>query len=162
MAKQKTEETASTEVSAAAAATRAAIADRPRQSQVRLVEHYVTIRDSGVEGALDEFWSAAEQAELESNASKVRNPIADAVEKATREQVDRSLAALRNDDEKNGYANYAFDQTVFDEKTKEKTPRTRKSPVDKAAEALNAVVSEEDEAALLELFAARGYTIEKA
>jgi hypothetical protein len=154
MAKQKNTEETATTVSEAAAATRAAIGDRPRQSQVRLVEYFRTIRDHAAD-RLDEFWSAEEQDALNAVADKVEDKVQIAATKAEQDVIDRAIKNLENHDEKNGYANFAFDPEVFELKTKEKTPRTRRSPADKVAEALTNITPEQ-EAELLALLQSRG------
>ena len=145
--------TESTEISEAAAATRAEIGNRPRQSVVRLVEHYVTIRDAAPEEVERLFGSQVD--ELEANADKVRNPIQAAIEKATADQLDRSIKAMENEDALNGYANFVFDQEKFDEKTREKKPRVKRTVAEKAQDLL-AEASDDDLKALQELLAARG------
>ena len=151
--KNDTETVESTEISEAAAATRAEIGNRPRQSVVRLVEHYVTIRDAAPEEVERLFGSQVD--ELEANADKVRNPIQAAIEKATADQLDRSIKAMENEDALNGYANFVFDQEKFDEKTREKKPRVKRTVAEKAQDLL-AEASDEDLKALQELLAARG------
>ena len=145
--------TESTEISEAAAATRAEISIRPRQSVVRLVEHYVTIRDAAPDEVERLFGSQV--AELEANADKVRNPIQAAIEKATNDQLERSIKAMENEDELNGYANFAFDQEKFDDKTRERKPRVKRTVAEKAQDLL-AEASDDDLKALQELLAARG------
>ena len=145
--------TESTEISEAAAATRAEIGNRPRQSVVRLVQHYVTIRDTAPEEVERLFGSQVD--ELEAVADKVENPVAKAIENATNAQRDRSIAAMENTDELNGYANFAFDQEKFDEKTREKKPRVKRTVAEKAQDLL-AEASDDDLKALQELLAARG------
>ena len=151
--KNDTETVESTEISEAAAATRAEIGNRPRQSVVRLVEHYVTIRDAAPEEVERLFGSQVD--ELEANADKVRNPIQAAIEKATADQLDRSIKAMENEDALNGYANFVFDQEKFDEKTREKKPRVKRTVAEKAQDLL-AEASDDDLKALQELLAARG------
>jgi len=141
-------------VSEAAAATRAAIADRPRQSVIRYVQYFVTIKETAPE-RLEEFFTPEEIDELEGVAEAVSNPVQDAVEKATAAQLDQAVRALTNEDEKNGYAHYTFDSEIFAEKTRVKNPRSRKSVTEKVEDVL-AGASEEDIAALKELLAARG------
>lgn len=153
MAPKNDTATVETEVSEAAAATRAEIGNRPRQSVVRYVEHYVTIRETNPD-RLEELFGDQIEA-LEAVADKVRNPVQEAIEKAASSQAELSLKALENDDPLNGYASYIFDQETFDEKTREKKPRTVKSKVEKAKDLL-ADASEDDLKALAELFAARG------
>lgn len=150
--KNDTVETA-TDVSEAAARTRAEIGNRPRQSVKRFVEYYKIIRDAAPEELERLFGSQVET--LEANADKVEDPIQRAIEKVTAEQVDRAVKALENDDALNGYAGYVFDQELFDEKTREKQPRARKTVADKAKDLL-AEASDEDLKALQELLAARG------
>jgi hypothetical protein len=153
MAPKKSDETVSTEVSEAAAATRAEIGNRPRQSVKRFVEHYIVIKETAPD-ELDRLFGD-QQAALEENVDKVDNPVQAAIEKATTELRDRSIKALENEDELNGYAHYVFDQETFDEKTRVKAPRTRKTVAEKATDLL-AEASDEDLAALKELLAARG------
>jgi len=154
MARTKNDETVeSTEVSEAAAATRAEIGNRPRQSVKRFVEHYVVIRETSPEDVERLFGDQVDI--LEENASKIDNPVQTAIEKATAELKDRSIKALENEDPLNGYAGFVFDQEKFDEKTRVKQPRTRKSVAEKATDLL-AEASDEDLAALKELLAARG------
>ena len=60
MAPKKNDVAETAEISEAAAATRAEIGNRPRQSVVRLVEHYVTIRDAAPEEVERLFGSQVE------------------------------------------------------------------------------------------------------
>ena len=151
--KNDTETVESTEISEAAAATRAEIGNRPRQSVVRLVEHYVTVRDAAPDEVERLFGAQAEV--LEANADKVRNPIQAAIEKATADQLERSIKAMENEDALNGYASFVFDQEKFDEKTREKKPRVKRTVAEKAQDLL-AEASDDDLKALQELLAARG------
>lgn len=154
MARKNTEETVeSTDISDAAAATRAEIGNRPRQSVVRFVQHYVTIRDAAPED-LDRLFGSQVDA-LEAVADKVENPITKAIETATAAQVARSIAALENEDALNGYAAYVFDQEIFDEKTREKKPRVKRTITEKAEDLLSEASDAELEA-LKALLAARG------
>lgn len=153
MARKNTEETTSTEISEAAAATRAEIGNRPRQSVKRFVEHYVTIRDAAPEELERLFGSQIDV--LESNADKVENPIQVAIEKATADRVALSIKALENEDPLNGYAAYVFDQEAFDEKTRVKQPRVKRTVAEKAQDLLSEA-TDEDLKALQELLAARG------
>ncbi|QNN98072.1 hypothetical protein SEA_FEDE_24 [Microbacterium phage Fede] len=141
------------EISEAAAATRAEIGNRPRQSQVRLVQHYVTIRDTSPEDVERLFGSQADA--LEAVADKVENPVQKAIETATAAQKERSIKAMENDDALNGYANFLFNQEVFDEKTRVKAPRKVRTFEEKSAE-LVTEASDEDLAALAEMLKARG------
>ena len=140
------------EISEAAAATRAAIGDRPRQSQVRLVSYYVTIRDAKPD-LLEELFGGQID-ELEAVSAVVVNPIQAAIEKATNDAVARAVHAMTNEDEKNGYANFQFDADVFALKTAEKAPRSKRTVVDKAKDLL-AGASDEDLEMLKELLAQR-------
>ncbi|QFG04946.1 hypothetical protein SEA_MOLEFICENT_24 [Microbacterium phage Moleficent] len=151
--KNDTESTATAEVSEAAAATRAAVATRPRQSVVRFVQHFVTIRDTAPE-ELDRLFGDQQEA-LAEVADQVENPVQAAIEKVTAEQRDRSIKALENEDELNGYAAYVFDKETFEEKTREKKPRVKRTVAEKATDLL-AEASDEDLAALREMLAARG------
>jgi len=154
MAPRKNEVTEETgTVSDAAAATRAEIGNRPRQSVVRLVEHYVTVRDAAPDEVDRLFGSQVDV--LEANADKVRNPIQVAIEKATADTLERSIKALENEDALNGYASFVFDQEKFDEKTRVKQPRVKRTVAEKAQDLL-AEATDEDLAALQELLAARG------
>jgi hypothetical protein len=159
MARKNTEETVeSNEVSEAAAATRAEIGNRPRQSVVRFIQHYLTIKETSPDLVDELFGNQAEAIEawLEANPDKVVSPIQAAIEKATANQQEISEKALRNEDALNGYAGYVFDSDVADEKTREKKERVVKSKVEKVADLLSGDISDEDAAALKELLAARG------
>ena len=154
--KDTTEETT---VSEAAAATRAEIGNRPRQSQVRLVE-YVAILDEAAPGKADELVDPENLAEIRQHTAEVPNPvgavkISEVVNKYVESQVDRAVRALTNDDPLNGYAGFVFDAEVFAEKTRVKEPRAKKSKVEKVTELISEI-SDEDAAALRELLAARG------
>ena len=147
-----------TEIDAAAAA-RAEIGNRPRQSQVRLVE-YVAILDSVAPGKADELVAPENLAAIREHTSEVANPVGEdkiqaIVDKYVSEQEARAVKALTNEDPLNGYAGFVFDAEVFAEKTRVKTPRAKKTKVDKAVELINEI-SDEDAAALKELLAARG------
>lgn len=143
-----------TELSEAAIAARTEIANRPRQSVVKFVQHYVTIRDTAPE-ELERLFGDQVSA-LEEVADKVPNVIQLAIEKVTTDQLERSIKALENEDPLNGYAAYVFDAEVFAEKTREKVARGPKKTVAEKANDLLAEASDEDLAALRELLAARG------
>ena len=136
-----------------ALATRAEIANRPRQSVVRLVEYFGIIK-AGAPDRLDEFWSAEEQAELNAVVGSVSDKLTEAAERARQEQIDRAVHALENTDEKNGYANFAFNAEAFADKTREKKARVKRSPLEKATELLE--LTPEEQAVLDQLLAARG------
>ena len=142
-----------TTLSPEAQAARDAVANRPRQSVVRFVELYVIIRDAAPEKLEEYFGSQID--ELEAVADKVENKIAKAIETATSNQLEIATKALENNDPLNGYASYVFDEAVFEEKTKPKVARVRKTVVDKAQDLLSEA-SEDDLKALQELLAARG------
>ena len=148
-----------TTVSEAAAATRAEIGNRPRQSQVRLVE-YVAILDEAAPGKADELVDPENLAEIRQHTAEVQNPVGaekieEIVAKHKESQVERAVKALTNDDPLNGYLGFAFDAEVFAEKTRVKEPRAKKSKVEKVQDLLSDI-SDEDAAALKELLAARG------
>ena len=152
--KSTTEETEVKALSPEAEAARLAVATRPRQSVVRFVQHYVTIRDLAGQEEVDRLF-AGQVDELEAASSHVVNAVDAAVEKVKAEQLARSVAALENEDALNGYANYVFSQETFDEKTREKTPRVKRSVAEKAEDLL-AEASDDDLRALQALLAARG------
>lgn len=157
MARTKNEtETATTEISEAAAATRAEIANRPRQSQVRFVEYFSIIREAAPERLTELFGDQVEV--LEENVDRIDNPIQAAIEKATEAQLDRAVKALTNDDPKNGYVGFAFDQEVFDAKLAPKKTRVKKSVADKVADDLESATAEDLEA-LAEMLRAKGLSI---
>ena len=148
--------TATTEeikLSPEAQAARDAVANRPRQSVVRFVELYVIIRDAAPEKLEEYFGSQID--ELEAVADKVENKIAKAIETATSNQLEIATKALENNDPLNGYASYVFDEAVFEDKTKPKVARVKKTVVDKAQDLLSEA-SDDDLRALQELLAARG------
>jgi hypothetical protein len=151
-----TEAPTASEISEKAAATRAAIGDRPRQSVVRFVQHYITIRETAPDELERLFGDQIEA--LEEASKSVQNPITVAQEKVAAEASARSIAALENEDEKNGYANYVFDETVFAEKTKERQPRVKRTVAEKAKDLLEGA-SPEDIAALQALLAERNQTL---
>ncbi|QJD51274.1 hypothetical protein SEA_ALOEVERA_25 [Microbacterium phage AloeVera] len=153
MAPKKDTTTETVELSPEARAAREAVATRPRQSVVRYVQHYVTIRDTAPEEVERLFGSQVE--ELEAVAAQVENPVQTAIEKATNDQRDRSIKALENEDELNGYANYVFNKETFDEKTREKKPRVKRTVAEKAEELISEA-SDDDLKALQALLAARG------
>ena len=142
-----------TTLSPEAQAARDAVANRPRQSVVRFVELYVIIRDAAPEKLEEYFGSQVD--ELEAVADKVENKIAKAIETATSNQLEIATKALENSDPLNGYASYVFDPEVFEEKTRVKQPRTKKTVADKAKDLL-AEASDEDLKALHEMLVARG------
>jgi hypothetical protein len=147
------QDTTTETVSPAAAATRAEIGNRPRQSVVRYVQYYIIVRDTAPD-QLDELFGDQVTA-LEAVADKVTNPIQEAIEKATATQHDLAIKALENDDALVGYANYVFDPEVFAEKTRERQPRVKRTVAEKAQDLL-AEASDADLEALRELLAARG------
>ena len=136
-----------------AQAARDAVANRPRQSVVRFVELYVIIRDAAPEKLEEYFGSQID--ELEAVADKVENKIAKAIETATQNQLEIATKALENNDPLNGYASYVFDSEVFEEKTRPKQARVKKTVVDKAQDLLSEA-TDDDLKALQELLAARG------
>ena len=141
------------ELSPEALAAREAVANRPRQSVVRFVELYVIIRDAAPEKLEEYFGSQID--ELEAVADKVENKIAKAIETATSNQLEIATKALENNDPLNGYASYVFDEAVFEDKTKPKVARVKKTVVDKAQDLLSEA-TDDDLKALQELLAARG------
>ena len=157
MAPKKNETAAETtdvkELSPEAQAARLAVATRPRQSVVRFVEYFRTIREAAPD-ELDRLFGGQID-ELDAVADKVESPIDRAFEKVKEETVARAIKALENEDELNGYANYVFDADVFAEKTREKQPRVKRTVAEKATDLL-AEASDEDLQALKELLAARG------
>ena len=142
-----------TTLSPEAQAARDAVANRPRQSVVRFVELYNIIRDAAPE-KLDEYFGSQVE-ELEAVSDRVENKITKAIETATQNQLEIATKALENNDPLNGYASYVFDPEVFEEKTKPKVARVKKTVVDKAQDLLSEA-SEDDLKALQELLAARG------
>ena len=142
-----------TEISAAAAAVRERIANMPRQSPVRYVELYNIIKTAAPHLIDDYFGPIAST--LETVADGVKNPVFDARAKAEEKQLEIAIAALENTDVRTGYAGYSFDLDSFNEKTREKTPRTRKDPVKTTTDLLDKM-SDEDKAALAEILKARG------
>lgn len=153
MASKKNIEEKSTELSAEALAARAAVASRPRQSVVRFVQLYRTIKEAAPE-RLEELFGSQIDA-LEEVADLVDSPIQVAIDKVAATQVELAVKGLTNTDPLNGYAGYTFNRETFDEKTREKKPRTAKSKTEKVADILKDA-SPEDLAALQELLAARG------
>lgn len=128
------------------------IANQPRQSQVRKVQ-YVAILDAAAPGKADELIAPDELDAIREVVDKVANPLEAAIAKVTDKQVEIAVTALTNEDEKNGYANFAFDFDAFTEKTRVKTPRARK-PVEERID-INAL-SDEEAATLAALLAQRG------
>lgn len=141
-----------TELSPEALAAREAVASRPRQSVKRYVELYAIVRDTAPE-RVEEFFGK-DTAALEEASAKIENPIQKAIEKVTTTQLETAVRNLENTDELNGYANYSFDAALFEEKTRPKVARTKKSAVDKVQDIM-AGASEEDLAALQALLEAR-------
>ena len=62
---------------------------------------------------------------------------------------------MENNDPLNGYASYVFDEAVFEDKTKPKVARVKKTVVDKAQDLLSEA-TDDDLKVLQELLAARG------
>lgn len=135
---------------------RAEIANRPRQSVVRLVEYYVIVREVAPEKINELFGDRA--AILEDNVDRVTNPVTVAVEKAAQSQLDMAIKALTNDDEKNGYANFEFDQELFDAKLAPKKTRTKKSVAEKTEDLL-AGATEADLEVLAAILRAKGLSL---
>ena len=145
--------TATPPVSEAAAAARDAIASRPRQSQVKLVELFVTISETAPERIKGLFGDQADA--IAANVDRVQNKVQTAIERAIADHSARAIALLENTDPQNGYANFVFDQEVFDEKLRPKVGRVKKTTVEKAADLLSEA-SDDDLEALKALLAARG------
>lgn len=129
------------------------IANMPRQSVTRYVGYFHIINELAPE-RLEEFFGEQVPALAEAS-EKIESPVAAARLKAEDNQLAIAVKALENTDEKNGYANYTFDAGLFDEKTRVKTPRTKKTAVDKVEDVLSNA-SEEDMEALAALLKARG------
>lgn len=149
----KTATTATPEISEAAAAARNAIASRPRQSQVKLVELFVTISETAPERIKELFGDQAEV--LAANVDRVENKVQTAIERVIADQSSRAIRLLESTDPQNGYAGFQFDQETFDEKLRPKVGRSKKSTVEKAADLLSEA-SDADLEALKQLLAARG------
>ena len=163
MAKAKnTEETAVKELTPEQLAARERVRTTPRQSVVRLVQHYITVRDTAPEEVERLFGSQVEELEAAAQSGKVENPIEAAIAKVTADRRDASIKALENEDPLNGYANYVFDQEVFDEKTREKKVRGPKKSKAEQAVDLFTEVSDEDMEQIAALFAARGISLPTA
>ena len=141
------------ELSEKAIAVREAIANRPRQSVTRYVEYFNIISELAPEQLDDLFGD--EVPVLAAVADQVKNPVIEFRAKSDVAQLALALNALTNEDEKNGYANYAFDAELFAEKTKPKAERTRKT-IEQKVDDLFSKISDEDAAALAELLKARG------
>ena len=145
--------TATPTISEAAAVARDAIASRPRQSQVKLVELFVTISETAPERIEDLFGDQADA--IAANVDRVQNKVQTAIERVIADHSARAIALLENTDPQNGYANFAFNQEVFDEKLRPKVGRVKKTAVEKAADLLSEA-SDDDLEALKALLAARG------
>jgi len=141
------------EISDKAAQVRAEIANRPRQSVTRYVEYFNIINELAPERLEELFGSQVP--DLAAVADQVKNPVIEFRAKSDVAQLDLAVAALTNQDEKNGYAQYTFDPEVFADKTKPKQARAKKTIAEKVDD-LFSKISEEDKAALAELLAARG------
>ena len=124
-----------------AAAARAEIANRPRQSVKRLVELYSIVKEAAPDRIDELFGERAGQ--LEQNVSKVESPIQKAIAKVVETQLNIAVNALTNEDPLNGYANFAFNQEAFDEKTRERKPRVVKSKADKVKDIAASATPEE-------------------
>ena len=148
--------TATPPVSEAAAAARDAIASRPRQSQVKLVELFVTISETAPERIKDLFGDQADA--IAANVDRVQNKVQTAIERVIADHSARAIALLENTDPQNGYANFAFDQEVFDAKLAPKKTRVKKSVADKVADDLESATAEDLEA-LAEMLRAKGVSI---
>ena len=150
--KAATEETV-TEVSEAAAATRAEIGNRPRQSVKRFVEYFNIISELAPD-RVEELFGNQVPAVAEV-ADRVDNPVIVARTKADEAQLSLAVKALTNEDALNGYANFVFDAEAFEEKLREKKTRTPKTVVEKAEDII-ANAKPEDLQALAELLKAQG------
>ena len=153
MARKNTETVETTELSAEAIAARNEIANRPRQSQVRLVDYYNVIAEGAPERLAELF--PGDTTALAAAASTRPSTIREAITKAVNAKVEQAVAALTNEDALNGYANFAFDADAFAEKTRVKTPRTKKTVVDKVGDAISSA-SDEELAALKAMLEERG------
>jgi len=155
MARNKQEET-TTEVSEAAAATRAAIGTRPRQSPKRLVE-YFNIISTLAPDRLEEFFGDQVPA-IAAVADRVGNPVEEFRKKSDEKQLELAVKALTNTDPLNGYAGFAFNSEAFEEKMREKKPRKVRTVKEKAEDLL-ASASPEDLAELAALLKAQGVEV---
>ena len=151
MAKATTPE--ETVVSEAAAATRAEIGNRPRQSVKRFVEYFNIISELAPE-RVEELFGNQVPAVAEV-ADRVDNPVIVARTKSDEAQLALAVKALKNEDALNGYANFVFDAEAFEEKLREKKTRTPKTVVEKAEDII-ANAKPEDLQALAELLKAQG------
>lgn len=151
--KQDTIEETGTELSEAAAATRAAIGTRPRQSPKRYAEYFNIISTLAPE-RVDEFFGNQAPAVAEA-AERVDNPVEVARGKSDEAQLKLAVKALTNDDSLTGYVGFVFDQEAFEEKLREKKPRVAKTVVEKVEDVV-ANASPEDLQALAELLKAQG------
>jgi|SRR6478736_7224534 len=154
--KAQAEETATTEISEAAAATRAEIGNRPRQSVKRFVEYFNIISELAPD-RLDEFFGDQVPA-LAEHADEVENPVIEFRKKSDEKQLELAVKALRNEDPLNGYANFVFDAEALAEKLRERKPRVVKTVKEKVEDVI-ASASPEDLQALAELLKAQGVTL---
>ena len=156
MAKQDTTETAAPELTAEERAEK--IRNTPRQSQKRFVELYAILRDAAPERVSEYFGDQVDV--LEANVSKLStNPVQAAIDKAVEGQVALAIKNLENTDALNGYANFQFDQSAFDEKTKERKPRVTKSKAEKVTDIISGDLSDEEKLALAEALKAAGISL---
>jgi len=149
------------EVSAAAQATRDAIRDRPRQSPVRYLEHYVTIKTLAPE-ELEERFTAEELVLLEEHAHRVTNKVQEFRDKSDANQLSISRNATSNENEQTGYAGYIFDEAAveaLEDKLREKTPREKKDVVDKAKDLFSKPIPEDKREELLALLREQGFEV---
>jgi len=149
------------EVSAAAQATRDAIRDRPRQSPVRYLEHYVTIKTLAPE-ELEERFTPDELVLLEANADRVTNKVEEFRTKSDDNQLSISRNATSNENPQTGYAGYVFDEAaveVLDEKLREKQPREKKDVVDKAKDLFSKPIPDDKRDELIALLREQGFDL---
>jgi len=143
-------------VSDKAAATRAAIGTRPRQSAKRFVEYFNIISTLAPE-RIDELFG--EQAPVVAgHADEVTNPVIAFREKSDKNQLELAIKGLTNEDPLNGYANFVFDAEKLAENLREKKARAPRTVKEKAEDLL-ASASPEDLAELAALLKAQGVEV---
>jgi DNA-directed RNA polymerase subunit F len=145
--------TTESEVSEKAAATRAEIGNRPRQSVKRFVEYFNIVNTLAPERVEELFGDQTPI--VGAHADEVDNPVIVAREKADAAQLELAVKALQNEDPLNGYAGFVFNEDALAEKLRERKPRVVKTVKEKVQDVL-ASASPEDLADLAALLKEQG------
>ena len=141
-----------------APAGRPDVASMPRQSPVAFADYVLTLSEYApdrLEEIVAPDVAAAALGAIAAAGDRFKSTTAARVEKVIADKVEQAVAALTNDAELTGYANYQFSVDAFEAKTAPKTGRRRLSAEERAARVVEEA-SEEQLEALAALMKERG------